>query len=74
MFFQYIKIENRAYSAPAVYEMIRSVRKDIENKEFSRQRVPVPLKEVGDGHFCACHFAEKSADEKRTLAKRNKKE
>ncbi|MBO5277401.1 MAG: ATP-binding cassette domain-containing protein [Clostridia bacterium] len=38
------------------------------------QRVPVPLKEVGDGHFCACHFAEKSADEKRTLAKRNKKE
>ena len=38
------------------------------------QRIPVPLKDLGGGHFCACHFAEKSAEEKRKLAKRRSKE
>ena len=34
------------------------------------QRIPVPLVETENGHFVACHFAEKSAKEKRVLAKK----
>lgn len=33
------------------------------------KRVPAPLVEVEKGHFCACHFAEISATEKRKIAK-----
>jgi oligopeptide/dipeptide ABC transporter ATP-binding protein len=33
------------------------------------KRVPAPLEEVKKGHFCACHFARKSAEEKRRLIK-----
>ncbi len=33
------------------------------------QRVPVPLKEIKDGHFVACHFANISTAEKRERAK-----
>ncbi len=32
------------------------------------QRVPVPLKKGKEGHFCACHFAEISTEEKRKIA------
>ena len=33
------------------------------------KRVAPPLEEVEKGHFCACHFARKPIEEKRTLAK-----
>ncbi len=36
------------------------------------QRVPAPIVEVEKGHFVACHFAQKSTEEKRTLATKNK--
>ena len=32
------------------------------------QRIPAPIVEVKTGHFVACHFAEKSAEEKKILA------
>ena len=34
------------------------------------QRVPVPLKKGEERHFCACHFAELSTEEKRKLAQK----
>ena len=34
------------------------------------QRIPAPLVEVGKGHFAACHFAEKTAEEKCAIARR----
>lgn len=36
------------------------------------QRIPAPLVEVKKGHFVACHFAQKSTEEKRLLAQGNK--
>lgn len=33
------------------------------------KRIPAPLEEVEKGHFVACHFAEKSTEEKRKIAK-----
>ena len=35
------------------------------------QRIPVPLEEVEEGHFCACHFARKPLKEKLGIAKTN---
>ena len=36
------------------------------------QRVPAPVKDLGNGHFCACHFAEMPTAEKEALAKKRK--
>ena len=33
------------------------------------KRIPAPLVEVDKEHFVACHFAEKSTEEKREIAK-----
>ena len=33
------------------------------------RQIPAPLKEVEDGHFCACHFAQMPTGEKRKRAK-----
>lgn len=38
------------------------------------QRIPAPLEEIKKGHFCACHFAKKTAAEKRKLAKSRREE
>ena len=38
------------------------------------KRVPAPLEEIKNGHFCACHFARKSVEEKRGLAKKKERE
>ena len=35
------------------------------------ERVPAPIVEVENGHFCACHFAEIPTQEKRERAKKN---
>lgn len=35
------------------------------------KRVPAPIVEVEEGHFVACHFAEKSTREKRKIAQEN---
>ncbi len=35
------------------------------------QRIPAPLEEVEEGHFCACHFARKPYAEKLRLSKSN---
>ena len=37
------------------------------------KRVPVPLEEITKGHFCACHFSQKTANEKRLLAAQKQK-
>jgi oligopeptide/dipeptide ABC transporter ATP-binding protein len=42
-------------------------------KEVCKRAVP-PLEEVENGHFCACHFARKSIEEKRALARTDERE
>lgn len=34
-------------------------------------QIPAPYVELEEGHFCACHFAEKAAEEKRAIARKN---